>query len=921
MSPDIRPRIPGSYLRLWLGLALIGVLVLGLIQLDRPWKRLQLSYLEALESVLETRATEQRAAAEQDLEFFRGEVRVALDGLRRHRNEIEDLDRQAFDLKARLREAEARWAEAEDAEAERAGRAEVEGLREMIQSQYDQKSLLLADLEKAELGLTEARAPLDTLEKRLRSLRRDAWMRAVPGLRLLAPSVTVRSQPGHRPERCVTCHLGMDPELAEPDVAGIAGRSVFAVHPRPELVGPSATPAHRDLACTDCHGGNGRSTDFVRAGHPGIASGSDGSTEVILAGPWIQASCVACHDDDEASLEPASSPGIAAEARSGREWIERLGCRACHQLGFSGVESPPEKLLRQPKVGPSLLSVGEKLSPEQVEKQLAAPSIHRPGSRMPELWPGRGKEAQEQAEIRTVVTYLFEKSRPAEGFQEPADFSGAVAQAADPRTGRDLFRGLGCIQCHRLSAGAGPPAAGPPAAGSPAAGSPAAGPPSVGPALQGLAERVGPQWLFRWLLRPGAWRHGTPMPDFRLSPEEAADLTAYLLDLGSEDGRPDPASTGPSRPEPEPAARDRRVLEILESQTTLEDAKARFDAMGSEQRTDFLARNTIQRLGCHGCHDIPGFETTPPPDGGDLRPYGRVLRSRLGSGDPPQLLDALKDHPGQWQLDQSVWRDMSIQILAGSTTLSPAQALSMTQALSRGESGPRSVAVPALDLMRRRGCFACHLPGGGEALLDAPSLHGIGSKLKTTFLHDYLADPGSYPPSRPWLEQRMPSFHFSAQELDLLTRFFVERAGAPLFDPPAERSPDQVKVDQVVGRAAYEALSCGRCHWNAPDVGLESAAPAPDYFAAIDRLRPSWVRQWILEPSSLEPTERMPDPFPRNEEGRRDTSALQLALEAPMFDLQRIRLEQVFETEAERRAYLDRAENVARAIEIYLRQN
>ena len=897
VSPDIRPRIPNSYLKLWLGLALIGALGLGQMELDRPWKRLQLSYFQALESVLEARLVVQQAAAEQDLEFFSGEVRVAQDGLGRHEKEIEGLDRQAFDLKARLREAEARWTEAEDAKAERESRAEVEGLREMIQSQDEQKSMLLADLQKAEAGLAEVRAPLDALEQRLRNVRRDAWIRSIPGLRFMAPSLAVRSQLGHTLERCVTCHLGMDPELADAGITGIDGRSVFAAHPRPELVGPSATPAHRDLACTDCHGGDGRSTDFARAGHPGSTPSPSGSPEVILAGPWIQASCVGCHGDDEASLEPGSSSRVVApNAGSGREWIERLGCRACHGMGGAGAAPLSEGPTRRAKAGPSLLSIADKLSSEQMVKQLAAPSAHRPGSRMPELWPGRGNDAEEQAEIQAVVTYLLEKSRPAAGFEELAEFTGAVSQAADPRAGRDLFQGLGCFQCHGQSA--------------------AAGELNVGPELQGLAERVSPRWLFRWLLQPTAWRHDTPMPDFRLSRQEAASLTAYLLGLGPEADLQDPETASGSSSRPEPGARDRRVLAILESQTTLEDAKARFDAMGSEQRTEFLAKSTIQRLGCHGCHDVPGFETTPVPDGGDLRSYGRALRAQLRSVGPTPLFDALKDHPGQWQLDRTVWRDMSIQMLAWATPENFIEEGSVPEG-----SGSSNSAGSALELMRQRGCFACHLPGGGEPLLDAPSLHGIGAKLRTAFLHDYLANPGSRPPSRPWLERRMPSFNLSPEELDLLTRFFVDRADAPLYDPSMELSPEQRKVDRVVGRAAYEALSCVRCHWNEPDVGLESTAPAPDYFAAMDRLRPSWVRQWILEPSSVGPAEKMPDPFPRNDQGQRDTSALQLALDAPMFDVQRIRMEQVFESEAERRAYLDRAENIARAIEVYLRQN
>ncbi len=896
MSPETRPRIPSSYLRLWLLLALVGSLMLGAVELDRPWKRLQLTYFEHLEKVLEARLEAQRAASESDLEFLEGEKQVALDGLRNRQDDIESLDRQAFDLGRRLKEAEARLAEAEDLAAERESRAEVEALRETIQAKREQRFALLADLQGVEDRLTEAEAPHRHLEQRLRTVRRDAWLRSIPGLRFFAPSLRVRAEP----ERCVTCHLTMDPELGEQEVATLAGQSVFAAHPRPELVGPSATPSHRDLVCTDCHGGNGRSTDFRRAGHLDSSLEPSaprvGPEEVILAGPWVQAGCLPCHGNDEASLEPntESAKDAAPRAESGRRWIARLGCRSCHDLGVG--QSPwLDGAKAVAKVGPSLHSIGDKLDAEWVAMLLASPSNHRPGSMMPEFWPGRGRDADEQAEIQAVVAYLFEFSRPPEPFQSLPDLSNSLSKAADFRSGRDLFNGLGCAQCH----------------------SQAGAQPTVGPSLLGLKERVGADWLFRWLKQPTAWRHDTPMPDFRLSDSEAADLTAYLInrvpeaaDASSEatsSAAPLSAAPPSALPKPGPEVRDRLVLELLESQDTLEAARARFDTMNSAERTRFLGQSSILRYGCHGCHDIPGFEDTPPPDGGDLSDRGRVLRAQLRSGAQPRVLDALTDHPGQWQLSREIRQDVSIQMLSWTSA-------------SAGESMGSKLVDPGLELMRRRGCFACHLPGGGEPLIDAPSLHGIGAKLRVEWLHEYLSDPGSRPPTRPWLERRMPSFHFSPQELDALVRFFVERSGAPLFDRPSEPSSKQAKIDSAVGRAAFDVLACARCHWNAPDVGLQSLAPAPGYMAVAERLRPSWVRAWILEPKKYGPAGVMPEHFPLTSEGRRDTSGLRAALDAPMFDVQRIRMEQVFESEHERRAYLDQAENIARALDTYLRQ-
>ena len=51
-----------------------------------------------------------------------------------------------------------------------------------------------------------------------------------------------------------------------------------------------------------------------------------------------------------------------------------------------------------------------------------------------------------------------------------------------------------------------------------------------GPNLRGVATKINATWLFNWLLDPHAYWSETNMPDLRLSNQDAADVTAYIME-------------------------------------------------------------------------------------------------------------------------------------------------------------------------------------------------------------------------------------------------------------------------------------------------------------------------------------------------------------------------------------------------------
>ena len=51
-----------------------------------------------------------------------------------------------------------------------------------------------------------------------------------------------------------------------------------------------------------------------------------------------------------------------------------------------------------------------------------------------------------------------------------------------------------------------------------------------GPNLRGVATKLkDPRWLYWWIKDPAAYWSETRMPNLRLSDQDAADVTAYIL--------------------------------------------------------------------------------------------------------------------------------------------------------------------------------------------------------------------------------------------------------------------------------------------------------------------------------------------------------------------------------------------------------
>ena len=256
-------------------------------------------------------------------------------------------------------------------------------------------------------------------------------------------------------------------------------------------------------------------------------------------------------------------------------------------------------------------------------------------------------ERFEPLEILATTKYLLEESQPFKYLDKPKDVA-----AGDAERGKVLFQTRGCLACHSHMDFPGVAQ-------------------NQGPNLSGLGAKLkgttGADWLYTWIKQPTKYHNRTVMPNLFLDPittetkdaegkvtgktvtDPAADITAYLL--GQKDIAPGKSWT----PDALPGVKAKDLDDLLtlyltgaftkaETQEVLKKGipeSRRSSLKGDEQlliTTDgqlgeaqkllYLGKKTIGRLGCAGCHDVPGFEDAKPIGTG-LADWGRKEPSKL----------------------------------------------------------------------------------------------------------------------------------------------------------------------------------------------------------------------------------------------------------------------------------------------------
>jgi cytochrome c551/c552 len=323
------------------------------------------------------------------------------------------------------------------------------------------------------------------------------------------------------------------------------------------------------------------------------------------------------------------------------------------------------------RVGPSLRHLDSKVDFNWLFSWIRRPADFRPTTRMPQFFlhhehlnstdkdfaihDAAGNEVKvsdrefterfENIEIRALAEFLLGNSQPFEYIDPPQGVEPASAER-----GKWLFESRGCLACHSHAEFPGIAS-------------------NQGPDLSRVAAKFntgkGQRWLYSWLKDPRNYHARTVMPNLFLDPiqevdatgnptgrvtDPAADISAFLLSVPA-DWQPEGEAPARELSADEEAALSdlttvwlsasfpRRRAERFARDGIPQDlaATVKVDeqvligmtpANRTQRQLEYVARRSLSRYGCFGCHDIPGYETAKPI-GTPLANWGRKDTSQL----------------------------------------------------------------------------------------------------------------------------------------------------------------------------------------------------------------------------------------------------------------------------------------------------
>jgi cytochrome c2 len=598
-------------------------------------------------------------------------------------------------------------------------------------------------------------------------------------------------------------------------------------------------------------------------------------------------------------MDPAAAHDPVPTYAEGRALFRSLNCTGCHILeGFPWDRN----------AGPALDNVTAKVTPEWLLTWIRNPRGWRAKTSMPNLWPkpldpaskrplppGSPEydkwERQMRDETVSIASYLVERSESPSTLpgapkdaqplkakvQGYADVDGATAER-----GKLVFEAYGCQGCHARGDGDTATEKLPEPWRSRER--------DAAPTLANLGAKTTADWIAFWVEDPARYWHGTKMPNLRLTREEAASVGKYLASFKSA-----PLS---------PATVDAADVALVSDAAKRNERVACATAGGRVMSRVECGERLVGNYGCFGCHQVSGFDKSAPI-APELGGFAKKDVTTLDFG------YAIADHHLQTtetfaslKLDSPrIYRRDRIELKMGDYDLSPREIRALVVFLKglvtvkpKPDYNPAAhpayaAALEGRQIIEDYNCRGCHVIEGRGGDIDAfrqaqlaadgqaraPFLAGEGARVQPEWLFTFMRDPGAHG-IRPWLHPewawgasvpddkhalRMPTFNFSSEQITAIVRYFASWDGQqyPYQAPAARELSEEQKLYTLTHMISAEAGNCLSCHYQGTfpvERGrTELAKMAPNLNDVARRLRPEWVKQWLLRPQNYLPYTKM----------------------------------------------------------------
>lgn len=205
--------------------------------------------------------------------------------------------------------------------------------------------------------------------------------------------------------------------------------------------------------------------------------------------------------------------GEVNDRLKGLALIDHYRCVLCHQ-GSTGNRVPPA-------TAPALAGIGNRVSPDFLERYVTDPHRVKPGTSMPDSL-GRLEAGERERVAGSIVAYLNSLS--------DSEFESLAIDEASAGRGREVFHSVGCVACHSPRDGE--------------SGVETLAESSV--ALGDVSRKYNVKTLAAFLENPHDTRPRGRMPNMRLTHWEAVEIANFLLSpSGNAKGE---STNGPKKP-------------------------------------------------------------------------------------------------------------------------------------------------------------------------------------------------------------------------------------------------------------------------------------------------------------------------------------------------------------------------------------